>query len=248
MNSRRSTPLADGCASPHHCPRPLRLDVLAHAPYFEHLAPDHVAEIDDLMVVRGYEAEQTVYRAGTPADGLYILASGKVKLLRPALDDTDVLVDVITPGGMFGSVAALGHSTHPDSAQALTVSCALWISAADFRRVLRRHPEVALAVLNDVAGRLEEAQQSVRRLSGGTVEQRVAATLLTLADKVGVPRGDTTLLEMPLTRGDLAAMTGTTTESVSRTLSRLKRGGVIDTGRRWTAITDRTALAALARG
>ena len=143
-------------------------------------------------------------------------------------------------------MAALGHTTYPDTALALTVSCVLRISAADLRAVMNRHPAVALAVLDEVSHRLEEAQQSVRRLSGGTVEQRVAASLLVLADKLGEPRGGSILLQLPLTREDLAAMTGTTTESISRTLSKWRRAGLIETGRRWISLTDRAALAAIA--
>lgn len=200
------------------------------------------------MVVRGYHEGEIIHHAGTPADGLFILATGRVKVTRPALDGTDVLVEVVTPGAMFGSIAALGETIHPDTAEALTVSCALWISPGGFRRVLREYPHVALAVLDDVAERLEQAHESVRRLSAGTVEQRVAATLLTLADKLGEPRGATTLLQLPLTRGDLAAMTGTTTESVSRALSTWRKAGWIETGRRWTAIVDRPALTMAAYG
>ena len=243
---RRTTPLTRSCGEPHECPLPLRLDVLTHAPYFRDLDPGTVALVEKRMRAKGYGEGEFIYRARTPADALFILATGKVKLLRPSVDGTDVLVDVVTPGAMFGSIAALGHTTYPDTAQAMTVSCALRISAADFRAVLEEHPRVALAVVDDLAARLEQAQQAVRRLSGGTVEQRVASTLLALADKMGERRGDTVLLQLPLTRSDLAAMTGTTTESVSRTLSRLRRQGVIETGRRWTAVTDAEALAALA--
>lgn len=267
-SNRRTTPLARACNAPHACPRPLRMDVLAHAPYFRDLDRDEVGAIEERMHVHAYDEGEVIYRAGMPADGLFILATGRVKVLRPSLDGSDVLVDVITPGAMFGAAAALSraqrqspgqspvqspgqspaHSTCPDTAQALTVTCALRISAKDFRDVLRQHPHVALVVIDDLAARLEESHQAVRRLSGGTVEQRVAATLLALADRVGEPRGESVLLQLPMTRGDLAAMTGTTTESVSRTLSKLRRRGVVETGRRWTAVTDREALAALANG
>jgi CRP-like cAMP-binding protein len=220
--------------------------VLAHAPYFRGLAPEPVAAVERRMGVKGYGEGEIIYRSGAPADGLFILAAGKVKVLRPSLEGAEVLIDVVAAGAMFGSIAALGHTTYPDTAQALTVSCVLRISAAEFRDLLEEHPEIALAVLDDLALRLEHAQQSVRRLAGGTVEQRVASTLLALADKVGEPRGDTVILQLPLTRSDLAAMTGTTTESTSRTLSKLRRQGIIETGRRWTAVVDREALAALA--
>ena len=248
ISERRTTPLAQGCEAPHHCPRPLRLDVLAHARYFAGLSRDDIAAIDERMQVRGYTENETIYRAREPASHLFVVATGRVKLQRPALDGTGVLVEVLTPGTLFGSVSASGSTAYADTAQALTVTCALRISTAGFREVLHQHPEIALTVLDDVAARLEQAQEMVRRLAGGTVDQRVAATLLTLADKLGEPRGDSILLQLPLTREDFAAMTGTTTESVSRALSKFRRQGLVETGRRWTALTDRAGLAAIAHG
>jgi CRP/FNR family transcriptional regulator, nitrogen oxide reductase regulator len=243
---RRTTPLTRPCAAPHACPRPLRLEILSRTRFFAGLPAEEISVIDQRMRVRGYSEGEPIHRAGDPATHLSVLASGRVKLIRPTLDGQDVLVDVVTPGGLFGTLSTLGDPTYPDTAQALTVSCALRISAGDFRDVLRSYPVVALAVLDDLAHRLERVQQSVRRLSGGSVVQRVAATLLALADQLGQPHDHATVLQLPLTRADLAAMTGTTTESASRAVSRLRRDGIIDTGRRWTSILDRDRLASLA--
>jgi CRP-like cAMP-binding protein len=244
--NRRTTPLARSCAAPHACPRPLRLKILSQTRFFTGLPAKDIAAIDQRMHVRGYHEGEPIYHVGQPATHLFVLAAGRMKVIRSALDGQDVLVDIVTPGGLFGTLSSLGDTTYSDTAQALTVSCALRISADEFRNVLRAHPGVALTVLDDVAHRLEQAHQSVRRLSGCSIRQRVAATLLALADKLGQPHGDATLLQLPLTRSDLAAMTGTTTESVSRVVSKLRRDGIIATGRRWTSITDRARLAALA--
>ncbi|NKZ06852.1 Crp/Fnr family transcriptional regulator [Actinomadura latina] len=243
---RRTTPLRRPCAKPHHCPRRMRLKVLSQARFFTGLDIGEITAIEARMRVRGYAEGERIYPAGARADHLFVLASGRVKLVRPTPDGQDVLVGIVTPGGLFGTLTTLGEPEFTDSAETLTVSCALSISADDFRAVLRRHPSVALAVVDDLAHRLEEAHQAVRRLSGGTVEQRVAATLLTLAGRLGEPRGGAVLLQLPLTRSDLAAMTGSTTESVSRAMSRLRKEGVIETGRRWTSIVDRDRLVRLA--
>lgn len=242
---RRTTPLRRPCAAPHDCPRPMRLKVLSHARFFTGLDVDEIAAIEARMRVRGYAEGERIYHAGAHADHLFVLASGRVKLVRPTPDGQDVLVDIVTPGGLFGTLTTLGEPEFTDTAEALTVACALSISADDFRAVLRRHPSVALAVVDYLGHRLEETRQALRRLSGGTVEQRVAATLLTLADRLGEPRRGAVLLQLPLTRSDLAAMTGSTTESVSRAMSRLRKEGVIETGRRWTSIIDRDRLAQL---
>ena len=99
---RRSTPLAGTCAAPHTCPRPLRLEVLAHAPYFADLSHDEIVALDERAKVRGYAEGEAIYHAGSAAEHLFLLAPGRIKVLRPSLDDSDVLVEVITPGATFG--------------------------------------------------------------------------------------------------------------------------------------------------
>ena len=117
-----------------------------------------------------------------------------------------------------------------------------------FGACLAGHVAGALGALDDVAGRLAQARSEVGQQSTSTVAQRVAATLLRLADKLGQERSGNrgTLLQLPLSRADLAGMVGSTTESVSRVMSRLRKEGIIDSGRRWTAVLDRDRLAASA--
>mgnify|MGYP001086012927 CR=1 FL=1 len=245
-SGRRHTPLR-GCAVPHHCPRPVRLEVLSHARYLRGLDPSELAEVDARMQVRGYDVDEPVFHAGDRADTLYVLATGTVKLSRTTGDGRDVLIDVVAPGDLFGTLSALGDPVYPDTARALTVACVLSIGADDFRVVMQRHPSVALAVLDDLAHRLERNHQRVAHLSGGTVDQRVAAALLRLVTVVGEPRDLGVLLQLPLTRADLASMSGTTTESASRVMSRLRQEGVVESGRRWTSVLDVARLRALAQ-
>lgn len=245
-SGRRHAPLR-GCAVPHHCPRPVRLEVLSHARYLRGLDPAELAEVDARMQVRGYDVDEPVFHAGDRADTLFVLATGTVKLSRTTGEGRDVLIDVVAPGDLFGTLSALGDPEYPDTARALTVACVLSISADDFRAVMQRHPSVALAVLDDVAHRLEQSRQRVAHLSGGTVDQRVAAALLRLVTVVGEPRGSGVLLQLPLTRADLASMSGTTTESASRVMSRLRHQGVVESGRRWTSVLDVARLQALAQ-
>ncbi|WP_024794759.1 Crp/Fnr family transcriptional regulator [Tomitella biformata] len=243
--SRRSTPLRS-CEVPHDCAVAVRLEVISQAKYFRGLADDAIAEIDALMQVRGFGEGAHIYTAGGPAEHLFVLAEGRVKLSRTTESGRDVVVDIIGPGQLFGTLPTLGRTDYPDSAEALTVCCVLRIRGDDFREVMLRHPQVAVTVAGDLARQLEEARHSVKLLSGSSVEQRVASALLALAAKMGEREGDSTLIQVPLTRSDLAAMTGTTTESVSRVMSRLQKAGVIETGRRWTSILNLPALRSLA--
>lgn len=221
--------------------------VLSQVGYFAGLSTPELEDVDRRLVALSWAEGDPLYRAGEPAEHLYVLAAGRVKVTHTTAAGTEVITDVLVPGDLFGTLTSLGDPVHPETAVALTTACALRMDLVAFRAVLAEHPAVALRVLDDVAARLAAVRTGAARAVSGTVEQRVAGALLRLADKLGTDRlaGDT-LLQLPLTRADLAAMTGSTPESVSRAMSRLKREGVVDSGRRWTSVVDRERLAALA--
>lgn len=245
---RRRIPLRPTCAQPHSCPRPLRMTVLGQVPVLEGLTEADLDSIDRRAVSLSWAAGDPVFVPDAAADHVYVLAAGRVKLTQPQAGGQDVVVDILVPGDLFGGLGIVGGPAYTESAVALTTTCALRVSTAVFRDILAEHPAVALRVLDDLARQLAAARARVGSESTATVEQRVAAVLLRLADRLGQDRaGDGgTLIQVPLSRADLAGMAGSTPESVSRVMSRLKRDGVIDSGRRWTAVLDRERLATLA--
>lgn len=247
---RRRVPLSSTCAQPHHCPRPVRMQVLGQVPLFAGLSPEELDGVDRRMVSLSWADGDLLYSAGETADHLYVLAAGRVKLSRPTGSGEPVVVDLLTPGDLFGGLSSLGQPVHEETAEALTTACALRIDPSGFRQVLLEHPPVALRVVDDLAQRLARARADVGNRSTGSVAQRVAGTLLRLADKVGQTSAGSggTLLQLPLSRSDLAGMTGSTPESVSRVMSRLRKEGVVDSGRRWTAVLDRERLVDVAEG
>jgi CRP/FNR family transcriptional regulator, nitrogen oxide reductase regulator len=245
---RRRIPLTSTCAQPHRCSRDVRMQVLGAVPFFAGLSQQQLQGIDNRIVSLSWAAGDPLFFAGELADHLYVLAAGQAKLSQPRPGGQELVVDLLTPGDLFGALSILGQPAYPETAWALTTTCALRIDAQSFREMLAEHPQVALRVLDDVAGRLAQARSDVGQQSTSTVAQRVATTLLRLADKLGQERSHNrgTLLQLPLSRADLAAMVGSTAESVSRVMSRLRKDGIIDSGRRWTAVLDRERLAAIA--
>lgn len=228
------------------CSVEVRLDILRRVPYFAGLPAADMERVNQRFREQGFTPGETITFAGDPATHLYVVAAGKIKLLRHTLAGQDVLLDILTEGEFFGSLALLGDDIYPDSAQAQTPVCTLAISAEDFRAILSAYPSVALAVVDIMATRLRAAHETIRQLSAHSAEQRIAYTLLKLVDKLGEPDEVGLLIQMPLSREDLAAMTGATPETASRILSQLHKDGVIATGRQWIAVSDRDALAAIA--
>jgi CRP-like cAMP-binding protein len=245
---RRGSPVRQVEVSPLHCtPADVRR-ILAGTPFFSSLSADDIDIVARDFRQNHFVAGATIHLAGGKANRLSIVAAGMVKLVRPTPEGQEVLLEILGPGDYFGSLATLGDATYADDASAHTDCCVLQASARDFQGLLERYPSVTLATLAFVAGRLRGAHETIEQLSARPVEQRVAATLLKLADRVGRQRREDVLIEMPLSRQDLADMTGTTVETASRVMSELRRSGTIDSGRRWISIVNRAALEAVASG
>lgn len=246
--SQRATPVTPVAVTAAHCsPADVRR-ILNETPFFRDLPAEEMPNIASVFRQRHYAAGEPIYHAGDEATRLLIVAAGMVRIVRPTIDGQDVLLDFASPGAVFGSLQMLGDATYTDDATALTECCILQATPEAFRNLLTRYPAAAMATLAFVADRLREAHSTIEGLSAHPVPRRVAATLLKLADRVGREREVDMLIDMPLSRQDLADMTGATIETVSRVVSDLRGRGIIDSGRRWVSIVDRPVLERIATG
>jgi CRP-like cAMP-binding protein len=219
--------------------------LLGNAPFFDQLSAAEVEDLAKSFRQAHYAMDQTIHYAGEDATRLSIVAAGRVKLVRPTLDGQDVLLDILGPGDYFGSLADLGDRTYREDATAHTECCVLYTTATEFQRLLGRYTVVALATLGIVSGRLRDAHETIEQISTYPVERRVAATLIRLAGQAGRTGGEGVLIEMPLSRQDLAGITGAQVETVSRVISDFRRRGLVESGRNWIAVRDLEGLAAV---
>lgn len=242
MSTRRQTPVHVETVEPAACSVDLRLSILQQVPFFNDLSTAEIHAVNEQFHEFGYEPGEPIYFSGETAENLYIVAAGQVKLLRHSISGQDVLLDILQPGEYFGSLTMLADEVYPDTAQAQTDVCVLSIRSNAFRTLLQQYPLAALAVLDITAQRLQETQETVHRLSVNSVEQRIAAVLLKLAHKLGEITTEGILIQMPLSRDDLAQMSGTTPETASRIVSQFQKEGLVHSGRQWIAVTDQPRL------
>ena len=236
--SRPKSPVRQEWVDPRVCSLDYRLKIIGRLPFFRHLSPDAIIEINRLFQDCDVAADEAIYFEGDHGQNLYLVASGKVKILRHAISGREVLLDILQGGEYFGHLAIVGHHDYAETAVAQTDCCILQISALNFEQVLHRFPEVTMKVLWAVGQRLEEAQEIIKQLSTYSADQRIAASLVRLAKKMGEQNQKGVLIQIPFSRQDLAAMTGSTVETVSRVMSRLAAAGLIKTGRKWVSIND----------
>jgi CRP-like cAMP-binding protein len=245
MAAKKRSPLEIKTTEAHQCTIEARQRILERVPFFQGLSSADINWINTQFHEIDYQVNEVICFSGDPANRLFVVADGRVKLMRNTLTGKEILLDLLTPGEFFGSLSGLGNDVYPDTAQAQSPCCILVISKDSFQQILGRYPQVALKVIEIMATRLKTANERVHQLSALSIEGRIASVLLRLGEKFGEPREIGLLLQVPLTREDLAGMTGTTTESASRIMSRFQRDGLIRSGRGWVALTDREGLEAL---
>lgn len=195
-----------------------------------------------------YRVRDYVFMEGDPADWFCIVRSGRIKILRQSRAGKEVVLELLGRGEPFGGVAVIERRPYPASAQAAQASVVLKIPCAPIVALSERHPAIIREMALMIGRRLRAAHDSVKSLAVDSVEARLAAALLRLAERDGArgPRGLT--LPFHLTRQSLADMTGTTVESAIRVVSRWQKEGVVrDDGGR-LILTDLDELRARAEG
>ena len=189
---------------------------------------------------------ETVFRQGEEAQSFYVLVDGRLKVTQMTPEGQQVVVRFMSPGEMFGCVAVFGGRRYPGTATAVEDTRMLGWTKGATQHLMERHPRLAMNTLGTVGGRLQESQARVRELSTERVERRIAHALLRLAGQAGKPVGSGIRIDFPISRQDVAEMTGTTLHTVSRTLSAWEEQGIVESGRQKITIRKPDALLAIA--
>ena len=221
-------------------PHTARDEILKQSLIFSVLSEDELAGLGDLAIQRSYKPGEYVFWEGDAPEWFYIVAEGRIKVLKHSSQGKDFIIAFFEPGEMFGEVAVFEDKPYPASAQAAIETTVLGIKRKDLLSFLSGRPQVALRIIGILGGRLRDAQSRLSDLAGERVEQRLARTLLMLSLKLGS--------SLPFTRQEIADMAGTTTETAIRVMSRLKEGGIIRSVRGKTIILDETKLRLLSEG
>jgi len=222
--------------------------LVAGLPMFAGLPPDDLDQIlREAQSIR-YPKGTAVFQQDEEAHSFFVLLHGHLRVMKVTPEGQQVVVRFVTPGELFGIAIAMGRPRYPATALAIVDSIALvWPSAA-WSRLVAKHPSLAVNTLQTVGNRLQDAHTRVVEISTEQVEKRVAHALLRLAHQAGRKSEDGIQIDFPISRQDVAEMTGTTLHTVSRILSSWEERGLVESGRQRITIRDPHKLFLLAEG
>ncbi|HET9553537.1 MAG TPA: Crp/Fnr family transcriptional regulator [Anaeromyxobacteraceae bacterium] len=191
------------------------------------------AALERLAERRTFEEGALILSADEPGDALFVLASGRVKVVLYGESGREVILSIFkAPGDFFGEMALLDDAPRSATVVAAERSTLLVLSRADFRAHLERSPRTALSILAELSRRLRRADAIIGDLALLDVFGRLAGRLRELAESDGEPVAGGVLVRQRPTHAEIAATIGTSRETVSRALAELvRRGEVVMTGR-----------------
>jgi CRP-like cAMP-binding protein len=194
---------------------------------FAILTDEEIGEIAARFTSHDFRKDETIFMEGDPSEWFYMVAEGRVKVVKHSIKGKDIILEMISPGDVFGGVAVLDKRPFPASAEAMENIKVIRISRKDLFAVMESHPALSLAIVSYFSDRLRNAHETLRDIATERVEIRIASLLLKLAEKVGTEVEGFKKLDFPLTRQEIAEMVGTTVETAIRTMSKFQKEGMV---------------------
>jgi len=203
--------------------------LLRATPVFKRLAPEDRSTVAQASTVRRYAKGATIFEQGMPSEAFFTIAAGRVKISRMLPTGKDLIIEVFGTGDPLGAVAAYDGRPFPASAIALEDTTCVVIPRTVFFRLLEEHPSLVRGLMLGLTARLVELTNRLAEFSGGRIEPRVARLFLKLAREMGREERGGLFIPLPLSRQELADLTGTTIETCIRIMSRWGKQDIVRT-------------------
>lgn len=216
----------------------LKEETLESTALFEGLGKQEIAAVSKLIFLKNYTKGETIFFEGDAADGFYLVSSGQIKVYKMNPMGKEHILHIFGPGEPVGEVPVFSNQPFPATAEAISKSSLYFFPRKDFVALIERNPSIALNMLAVLSVRLRQFATQIENLSLKEVPARLAGYLLYLADEQ--EHGD--VVQLPVSKGQLASLLGTIPETLSRIFARMSDEGLITVDGRSIAIIDRDGL------
>jgi CRP-like cAMP-binding protein len=193
-------------------------DFLIYVPIFSDLPTETIEKISQIGTRKVYPKNNVILMEEEAGSALFVIVSGKVKVSRTSGDGREVILSILSDSDFFGEMAILDGFTRSANIIAIEKSEVFIIQRNQFLDLIKEHPEISVALLQELTKRLRSADMKIKSLSLKDAEGKVATVILQLADDIGkIKQGVVEIEKLPLQQ-DLANLAGTSRETISRIL------------------------------
>jgi CRP/FNR family transcriptional regulator, cyclic AMP receptor protein len=203
-------------------------DFLKYVPIFSDLDDSTIEQISKIGIHKSFKKDSIVMLEHETGSNLFVIVEGKVKISRLGDEGREVILTILNDSDFFGEMSILDGLARSANVTAMEDSEIFMIQRNDFISLLKDHPEISIALLNELTQRLRAADLKIKSLSLKDAEGKVATVILQLADDIGKIKNGTVEIEKLPLQHDLANMAGTSRETISRTFHSLAKKGLID--------------------
>jgi CRP/FNR family transcriptional regulator len=189
-----------------------------------------------------YKKGQTLFYEGTRPMGLFCINSGKVKVYKISSEGKEQILKLAKPGDFLGYRALISEEFYNSSATVIEEGAMCYIPKSDFLEILQKNPLFFRKMAKRVAHELGLMEQKLVTIAQKSVRERLAATLIMLKETYGMEGGESDLIDIALSREDLANIIGTATETVIRLLSDFKSQKLISLQGKKIKVLDHKGL------
>jgi CRP-like cAMP-binding protein len=200
---------------------------LVRAPLFASLPPVAIDDMTQRISVRRVAAQGTVVSQDEPGDAMFVIMSGRVKVVIFGENGREVTLSILRPGDAFGEMSLFDGKVRSANCIAMEPTALLVLSREDLLRHMAAHPRTALNLLGEMADRLRRADESIAQLALCDVNERLVYRLISLAREEGTESPEGLMVRRRPTQQELANMIGSCRETISRAFNQLARDGMI---------------------
>lgn len=224
------------------------INLLKQCPLFAGLKDEDLKKIKSISIPKKIVKKELIFADGETAKGFYIILSGRVKLYKISPDGKEQILHIVSAPDAFAEAALFLEGTYPAYAEALTDGQLLFIPARDFTQMIEKNPKLSINMIISLSHFLKKFTALIEELSLKEVSSRVAKYLLDLSLKAEKEGRDPMWIELDMSKGQLASRLGTISETLSRTLGKLKAKEIIEVKKQSIKILNRKSLEELASG
>jgi CRP/FNR family transcriptional regulator len=221
-----------------------QLEILARAPLFNGLPKDQMEKLGTIMEVREVEKGTVIFSDGDDANGFYVVAEGTVKIYKLSPDGKEKILHIFGPPEPFGEVPVFAGTKFPANAQSTSKSTLFFFPRGVFVALLTETPSLGLNMLAVLSLRLRQFTDQIEDLSLKEVPARLADYLVTLSGE----QKNTGVVTLPVSKGQLAGLLGTISETLSRIFSRMTQKGLISVDGRIIHLLDYEGIRHISEG